>query len=73
MDAVGLRDVTLLGHSMGSLIAQEVALSRPDRVSRLVLVGSAASFDNVPVAELERDVSGAPFIAPSPRTSSAPW
>ena len=57
MDAVGIRDVTLLGHSMGSLIAQEVALSRPDRVSRLVLVGSAASFDNVPVAELERDVS----------------
>jgi len=57
LDAAGIRDATLLGHSMGSLIAQEVALSHPERVRSLVLVGSAASFDNATVGELERAVS----------------
>jgi pimeloyl-ACP methyl ester carboxylesterase len=38
--ALGLNTVDLVGHSMGGLIAQEVALARPELVRRLVLVGT---------------------------------
>jgi non-heme chloroperoxidase len=41
MDAVGVEEATLVGHSGGTLIAPRVALSYPHRVSRLVLIGSA--------------------------------
>ena len=39
-DALGLATIDLVGHSMGGLVAQEVALARPDLVRRLVLVGT---------------------------------
>ena len=41
MDAAGLVKVALIGHSFGSLIALETAARAPDRVSHLVLVGTA--------------------------------
>jgi non-heme chloroperoxidase len=40
MDAVGIEEATLVGASTGALFAQQVALSYPRRVSRLVLVGA---------------------------------
>jgi pimeloyl-ACP methyl ester carboxylesterase len=40
IDALGLDTVDLLAHSMGGLIAQQVALDRPKLVRRLVLVGT---------------------------------
>jgi pimeloyl-ACP methyl ester carboxylesterase len=39
--ALGLRSVDLLAHSMGGLIAQQIALDRPELARRLVLVGTA--------------------------------
>jgi proline iminopeptidase len=42
---LGLERWTVLGHSFGSYIAQIYALRYPQRVSRLVLVGSAPAFD----------------------------
>ena len=41
MDAVGIDEATLVGHSGGTIIAPRVALNYPHRVSRLVLVGAA--------------------------------
>ena len=41
MDAAGLQKAALVGHSLGSLIALEAAARAPDRVSQLVLVGTA--------------------------------
>jgi pimeloyl-ACP methyl ester carboxylesterase len=41
MDALSLQRVALVGHSMGSLIAHEIAVDYPDRVEKLVLMGSA--------------------------------
>ena len=43
MDAKGIARATVVGHSMGSFVAQQVALAAPARVERLVLVGSATS------------------------------
>jgi pimeloyl-ACP methyl ester carboxylesterase len=39
-DALGLDRIDVIGHSMGGLVAQEVALARPELVRRLVLVGT---------------------------------
>ncbi len=41
MDAKSLKQATIVGHSMGSFIAQHVAVRAPERVNRLVLVASA--------------------------------
>jgi rifampin ADP-ribosylating transferase len=40
LDAVGLASAVLLGSSSGGYVAQQVAVSNPDRVGGLVLVGS---------------------------------
>ena len=40
VEALGLGEVTLVGHSSGGLIAQRVALDYPRRVGRLVLIGA---------------------------------
>lgn len=37
--------VTLVGHSMGTLVAQHLAQQRPDLVDKLVLVGAISTFD----------------------------
>jgi len=50
MDAEGISHAVIVGHSMGSLVAQQVARMAPARVERLVLVGSAPSFRSMPGA-----------------------
>ena len=41
LDAAGVSQAALVGHSMGSLIALEVASRAPERVTRLAMVGTA--------------------------------
>ncbi len=41
IDHLGLREVVLVGHSTGAIIAQEFALRNPQRVQRLVLIGGS--------------------------------
>jgi len=41
LDSAGVTKATLVGHSMGSLIALESAARHPDRVSKLALLGVA--------------------------------
>ena len=42
LDARGIAEATLAGHSLGSLIALEVAARQPQRVVKLILIGTAA-------------------------------
>lgn len=46
MQALGIERATIVGHSMGSFIAQTVAIEYPARVKKLVLVGSATVAGN---------------------------
>src|SRR5690606_35294021 len=52
LDAMEIERASIVGHSMGSLVALQLALDRPDRVDRLALLGSAAHFRSEAVAEL---------------------
>ena len=50
IDALGLTKVDVLGFSIGSMIAQNVALVRPDLVRKLVIVGSGPrNGDGIPM------------------------
>lgn len=49
MDALEIEQATLLGHSYGGFLAQEVAIAHPDRFSGLVLLNTVPAFDYQPV------------------------
>jgi pimeloyl-ACP methyl ester carboxylesterase len=48
MNARGIKRASLAGHSMGSFVAQEVALRHPKRVDKIVLVASSTTGNNNP-------------------------
>ena len=56
MDARGIGSASFVGHSMGTLVAQELGLSFPDRVRRLVLISTAADGQEPAVAALRDEV-----------------
>lgn len=56
LDAAGVRQAALVGHSMGSLIALETAARHPQRLTKLVLIGSVVP---MPVSEALLDASKA--------------
>jgi pimeloyl-ACP methyl ester carboxylesterase len=49
LDALGLERAALVGHSWGSLIAMEAAARLKDRISHLVLVGTASPMKVSPI------------------------
>lgn len=53
IQALGLRDPVLVGHSMGGMIAAEMAAVQPNDVSRLALIAPAGLWDDDhPIADL---------------------
>jgi pimeloyl-ACP methyl ester carboxylesterase/tetratricopeptide (TPR) repeat protein len=57
MDVMGIKQATVVGHSMRSFVAQHVAVAAPERVTRLVLVGSATAARNSVVLDLQREIN----------------
>lgn len=56
MDAAGISEAAIVGHSMGSLVALETAARYPKNVSRLVMVGTAVP---MPVSDALLNASAA--------------
>ena len=53
VDALGLKDPLLVGHSMGGMIAAEMAAIQPNDVSRLALIAPAGLwFDDHPIPDI---------------------
>src|SRR5699024_8856674 len=51
MDALELEAAVVVGHSVGSAVAQRFAIDYPGRTRGLVLAGSAVSYDDNPVVQ----------------------
>jgi pimeloyl-ACP methyl ester carboxylesterase len=64
LDAVGVAAATLVGHSMGSFVARRVAETHPERVARLVLIGSAVTPVTEGVRKLREMVQALPEPVP---------
>ena len=57
MDALNVKEAAIVGHSMGSFIGQHVAVLAPERVNRLVLIGSATKIRNGVVEGLQKEIT----------------
>jgi non-heme chloroperoxidase len=58
MDAMKINQATIVGHSMGSLVAQHVAVDAPERVKRMVLVATATTVHTNDLArQLQREIN----------------
>lgn len=53
IEGLQCNDVSLVGHGMGGMVAQEVVARRPDLVNKLVLCGTSPAFGN-PAGEWQR-------------------
>jgi pimeloyl-ACP methyl ester carboxylesterase len=51
LDALRIERADVVGHSMGSFVAQRIASTYPERVGRLVLIGSSTTAASKPVVE----------------------
>ncbi len=71
LDGLGLRQVSLLGHSMGGALAMHLALRAPERVRSLVMI-SAVGFGDTPVAEFGRICSPV-WVTPFARAAFRRW
>ncbi|HEU0304278.1 MAG TPA: alpha/beta fold hydrolase [Gaiellaceae bacterium] len=65
LDAAGIEQAHVVGTSLGGMVAQELALTYPDRVERLVLVCTTPGVRGVPMPEQTvRLMAEAPSLAP---------
>jgi len=56
MNAKGIKTATIVGHSMGSLVTMQTALDAPERIERVVLIGTTSNANNSTVMGLLAEV-----------------
>ncbi len=75
LEALGLEEVTVVGHSFGAMVAAELAAHVPRRVKQLALISAVGLWDDddqvadlfaVPLMELDAFLYGDPSKAPAP-------
>jgi non-heme chloroperoxidase len=64
LDALGIRAAVLVGHSMGSLVAQRFAIDHPDRTVGLVLLGAFPTIKRHPDVQALWDAALATLTDP---------
>ena len=52
MDALSITHASIVGHSFGSFVARALAIAVPERVERLILIGTGISKGNVVIEEV---------------------
>ena len=72
LDAMGLRTAIIAGHSMGASVAQRFVIDHPDRVARLVLMGSFSTYDDPGLADFVAS-SIAPLTDPIVPSFARDW
>ena len=65
LDALRIKQVTFIGHSFGSFVARAVAIRNPERVSRLVLIGTGVVAGTPAVLEARAVLDGLPDPVPA--------
>lgn len=53
LDAVSIERTTIVGHSFGSFVTRRVAITHPERVGRMVLIGTGVSASNPVTREVQ--------------------
>jgi len=66
LDALGIERAAIVGHSFGSFVAREVAISQPQRVTALVLIGTGFSTSTPVMQSLRAAVRTLPNPIPEP-------
>jgi non-heme chloroperoxidase len=64
LDAVGLERATIVGHSYGSFVARGIAIGHPERVHRLILIGTGVPAANQVTRELQTALADLPDPIP---------
>lgn len=64
LDAAGLQRVALVGHSFGSFVARQAAIAYPNRVSRLVLIGTGYAHGSPVLGEVQQALADLPDPIP---------
>lgn len=54
LDAAGIEQATLVGHSFGGLLSMYIAANHPERVARIVIIDAAKSATDPKIAEMIR-------------------
>ncbi len=51
LDKIGIKKVSIIGHSLGSFILQELLITAPEKVDKGVLIGSGSNLKGSPVLD----------------------
>lgn len=64
LNALDIERATIVGHSFGSFVARRVAIANPERLARLVLIGSGFVGTNPIVLDLQKSLRDLPDPVP---------
>src|SRR5512134_2218431 len=64
LDALGIERATLIGHSYGTFVARHVAITQPERVARMLLIGTGFPTSNPVLRDLPAALRDLPDPVP---------